>query len=52
MNALKLTGRTIEGARLVINGAGAAGSSIARYFPAGAKRLIVCDINGRSVPPH
>ena len=29
-NALKLTGRTIKRARLVINGAGAAGSSIAR----------------------
>ena len=46
-NALKLTGRTIEGARLVINGAGAAGSSIARYFlSAGAVDVIVCDING------
>jgi len=46
-NALKLTGRTIEGARLVINGAGAAGSSIARYFlSAGAVDVIVCDIYG------
>lgn len=46
-NALKLTGRTIEEARLVINGAGAAGSSIARYFlSAGAVDVIVCDING------
>ncbi|MEN6380269.1 MAG: malic enzyme-like NAD(P)-binding protein [Synergistaceae bacterium] len=46
-NALKLTGRTIEGARLVINGAGAAGSSIARYFlSAGAVDVIVCDIHG------
>lgn len=46
-NALKLTGRTIEGARLVINGAGAAGSSIARYFlSAGAADVIVCDIHG------
>ena len=46
-NALKLTGRTLEEARLVINGAGAAGSSIARYFlSAGARDVIVCDING------
>lgn len=46
-NALKLTGRTIKGARLVINGAGAAGSSIARYFlSAGAMDVIVCDIHG------
>jgi malate dehydrogenase (oxaloacetate-decarboxylating) len=46
-NALKLTGRTIEEARIVINGAGAAGSSIARYFlSAGAVDVIVCDING------
>ncbi|NLD04289.1 MAG: NAD-dependent malic enzyme [Synergistaceae bacterium] len=46
-NALKLTGRTIVGARLVINGAGAAGSSIARYFlSAGAKDIIVCDVHG------
>lgn len=46
-NALRLTGRTIESARLVINGAGAAGSSIARYFlAAGAKNIIMCDING------
>ncbi len=53
MNALKLTGRTIEGARLVINGAGAAGSSIARYFlSAGAKDIIVCDINGALCPGH
>ncbi|MDD4159721.1 MAG: NAD-dependent malic enzyme [Synergistaceae bacterium] len=46
-NALKLTGRTIEGSRLIINGGGAAGSSIARYFlSAGAKDVIVCDIHG------
>ena len=51
MNALKLTGRTIEDARLVINGAGAAGSSIARYFiSAGAKDVILCDINGALCP--
>ncbi len=53
MNALKLTGRTIEDARLVINGAGAAGSSIARYFlSAGAKEVIVCDKNGALCPGY
>ena len=46
-NALRLTGRKIEDSVLVINGAGAAGSSIARYFlSAGAKNIIMCDING------
>lgn len=46
-NALRLTGRNLESATLVINGAGAAGSSIARYFlSAGAKNIIMCDING------
>ncbi len=53
MNALKLTGRAMERARLVINGAGAAGSSIARYFiSAGAKDVIVCDINGALCPGY
>lgn len=46
-NALKLTGRSLEDSLLVINGAGAAGSSIARYFlAAGVKNIIMCDING------
>lgn len=46
-NALRLTGRSIEGSTLVINGAGAAGSSIARYFlAAGARNIIMCDIHG------
>ena len=46
-NALRLTGRTLEDAKLVINGAGAAGSSIARYFiAAGAKNIIMCDLHG------
>lgn len=46
-NALRLTGRRLEDAVLVINGAGAAGSSIARYFlAAGVKNIIMCDING------
>ncbi len=46
-NALRLTGRGIEDAVLVINGAGAAGSSIARYFlAAGVKNFIMCDVGG------
>lgn len=46
-NALRLTGRRIEDSTLVINGAGAAGTSIARYFlAAGAKNIIMCDVNG------
>ena len=53
MNALKLTGRAMERARLVIHRAGAAGSSIARYFiSAGAKDVIVCDINGALCPGY
>ncbi|MCE5200975.1 MAG: NAD-dependent malic enzyme [Synergistaceae bacterium] len=46
-NALRLTGRDLEKAMLVINGAGAAGCSIARYFiSAGARNIVMCDING------
>ena len=46
-NALRLVGKKLEDARLVINGAGAAGSSIARYFlSAGARDIVMCDING------
>lgn len=46
-NALRLTGRSLAGSKLVINGAGAAGSSIARYFlAAGVKYIIMCDVNG------
>ncbi|MDO4988770.1 MAG: malic enzyme-like NAD(P)-binding protein [Synergistes sp.] len=46
-NALRLTGRNLRDATLVINGAGAAGCSIARFFiAAGAENIIMCDING------
>ena len=46
-NALRLVGKKLDEARLVINGAGAAGSSIARYFlSAGVKNIVMCDING------
>lgn len=46
-NALRFVGKDIENARLVINGAGAAGCSIAKYFiSAGARNIIMCDIHG------
>jgi len=46
-NAMRLIGKKPEETRLIINGAGAAGSSIARYFlAAGIKEIIMCDING------
>lgn len=49
LNALKLVGKSIETARFVVNGAGAAGASCSRYYLAhGAKKenFIVCDIDG------
>lgn len=47
INALKLTNRAIEEAKIVINGAGAAGSSIAKMIYAmGAKKLYICDREG------
>jgi len=46
-NALRFVGKEFETAKLVINGAGAAGSSIAKYFlRAGAKNIIMCDVKG------
>jgi len=47
LNALKLTGRNLQTARIVINGAGAAGSGVALYlFELGAKDIVICDRNG------
>ncbi|MEM6599391.1 MAG: NAD-dependent malic enzyme [Cyanobacteria bacterium P01_D01_bin.36] len=47
MNALKVVGKKIGDIRLVINGAGAAGLSMARLFKkAGLQDLIVCDSKG------
>jgi len=49
LNALKLTGRKIEQARFVVNGAGAAGIACAEfYIAAGARRenFILCDSKG------
>ncbi|MFA5203937.1 MAG: malic enzyme-like NAD(P)-binding protein [Lentisphaeria bacterium] len=49
LNAIKLTGRRIEDARFVVNGAGAAGiACIEFYIAAGARRknVIICDSKG------
>ncbi|MCQ2506478.1 MAG: NAD-dependent malic enzyme [Lachnospiraceae bacterium] len=47
LNALKVVGKNIEEAKLVVNGAGAAGISIAKMLiKAGAKHLLLCDRNG------
>lgn len=47
INALKVTNRTIENVKAVINGAGAAGTAIARLLCAyGMKNVIVCDRHG------
>jgi len=47
MNALKLVNKTIDQVKIVINGAGAAGTAIAEFLiSAGAKHIIVCDKNG------
>ncbi|MEM9150330.1 MAG: malic enzyme-like NAD(P)-binding protein, partial [Cyanobacteria bacterium P01_F01_bin.3] len=47
MNALKVVEKKIEDIRLVINGAGAAGLSMARLFKkAGLQDLVVCDSRG------
>lgn len=46
-NALTVTGRCLEQARIVINGIGAAGSAIARFLlDRGARHLRLCDRNG------
>ncbi|MGI9253504.1 MAG: malic enzyme-like NAD(P)-binding protein, partial [Thermomicrobiales bacterium] len=47
INALKVTGRTIEDARVVVSGAGVAGIGVARLLHrAGARNLVVCDRAG------
>lgn len=46
-NALKLTQRSLEHSRIVINGAGAAGIAIAHLLKkAGAKTILMCDSKG------
>ncbi len=47
INALKLTKRKIESAKIIIGGAGAAGNAAAKLLVlAGAKNVIVCDSKG------
>jgi malate dehydrogenase (oxaloacetate-decarboxylating) len=47
LNALKVTGRTLETSRVVINGAGAAAIAVARLFlQVGVQDLILCDTKG------
>lgn len=46
-NAAKLTGRTLAGIKAVINGAGAAGITVARLLRrAGVKDIVICDSKG------
>ena len=50
-NALKLTGRTFEGARVVLSGPGAAGTAITRMLlAAGVRDIVCCDRTGALVP--
>ncbi|ACA54812.1 malate dehydrogenase [Clostridium botulinum A2B7 92] len=49
-NALKLVGKKLEEAKIVINGAGSAGISICKLLlQAGAKSIIMCDKEGSLV---
>jgi malate dehydrogenase (oxaloacetate-decarboxylating) len=46
-NALRVVGKQLVDVRIVLSGAGAAGSAIARLLlEAGARRLVLCDIGG------
>ena len=47
LNALKIVGKKIETANIVVNGAGSAGIAITKHlFNMGAKNITLCDING------
>jgi len=47
INALKVTGKKIEEIKVVMSGAGAAGTAIAKMLlTAGVRDMICCDING------
>jgi len=49
-NALKLVGKKLESAKIVVNGAGSAGTAITKLLlKAGAKDIIMCDIKGALV---
>ncbi|MEM0925434.1 MAG: NAD-dependent malic enzyme, partial [Planctomycetota bacterium] len=46
-NGLRIVGKSIDEVRIVINGAGAAGTAIAKLLmEAGAKHIVVCDSRG------
>ena len=46
-NALKVADKKVESAKIIINGGGSAGTAIAKkMLAAGAKNVIVCDIDG------
>jgi malate dehydrogenase (oxaloacetate-decarboxylating) len=47
INALKVANKSFENCKIVINGAGAAGMTIAKLIIAyGVKHLVVCDTKG------
>ncbi len=47
MNALKLAGKSIESVKIVISGAGAAGTATSKLLTkAGARNIVVCDSKG------
>lgn len=51
LNALKVVNKSLDAVRIVINGAGAAGTAIARLLvSAGAGDVIVCDRTGALAP--
>jgi len=46
-NALKVAGKTLNDARIIINGAGASGIGVAKgLLAAGAENITVCDRHG------
>lgn len=50
LNALKITGRSLEASRVVVNGAGAASVAISRLLlSAGCRDIILCDRRGTLV---
>ncbi|MEY8365934.1 NADP-dependent malic enzyme [Anaerovoracaceae bacterium 41-7] len=47
INALRITGRAMENCKIVINGAGAAGSAIAQMaYNLGCRDILICDSKG------
>ena len=47
INALRVVGKTLDEAKVVVSGAGAAGTACAKMLAtAGVKNLIGCDIHG------